>query len=421
MQKRKVEASHSSSVLPGAGEDVCSTSTKAVESQVADVPLLSTNQEDSCKSTVQFVRRLFDDLLADYIYMQDRHEVAKACEVAESAAEQHYDELCGAVERLLTWVDLQDFQTSRASDQPYDFVNFDGQPRPSQKRRADDEESEGSSAALQESASEALCAALACLASRPEKAWLEAFDGESELTDRRKEFPLESVRTSISAVLQRISALRVRPGYFANALGHCQSSFRLSFVRDVAGALRPACLLVTYNLSFRAALAKMDDDGPLQGPASDWQSRELGFQDLVPAGACGAVKDSNDGLVRQSTRRLEADVALTRLLKTRKPVVMLDAVAALAPRAQARDHKLSAVVKAELAGLLRDAKARGVAVVFMLGGDNPHVLAEKVYLRPPFTDYGLRCGYLRWREMDTDSWAREKVEEKRVCIGLQMP
>lgn len=125
--------------------------------------------------------------------------------------------------------------------------------------------------------------------------------------------------------------------------------------------------------------------------------------------------------MRQSTRRLEADAALLRLLKSRRPVIMLDAVAALAPRAQARHHKISCVVKMELAKLLRDAKERGLAVVFMLGGDSPHVLAEKVYLRPAFTDYGLRCGYLRWRERDADSWAREKAEEKRVCIGLQMP
>ena len=46
-----------------------------------------------------------------------------------------------------------------------------------------------------------------------------------------------------------------------------------------------------------------------------------------------------------------------------------------------KSNSLNKIVTAELANLLREAKARGEAVVFSLGSENPHKLAERVH--PP--------------------------------------
>merc|ERR1712232_894327 len=108
------------------------------------------------------------------------------------------------------------------------------------------------------------------------------------------------------------------------------------------------------------------------------------------------------------------------LLCSRRPVMLLDVYAALAPRDEARKYGINKVVQSELVALLRNAKARGLAVVFMVGGDRD--LAEKVYLRPQFTEHGLRCGNLRWRDSPRGPWAREKLLwENRYIIGLQLP
>merc|ERR1711924_361099 len=98
------------------------------------------------------------------------------------------------------------------------------------------------------------------------------------------------------------------------------------------------------------------------------------------------------------TQHLRAEPKIRELIRSKVPVVMLDVIAALAPRECAAEHGLSEIVKAELTALLRQAHADGKAVVFMLGGNKPQTLAQKVYLKPPSTDNGLRCGYLRWRD-----------------------
>ena len=102
--------------------------------------------------------------------------------------------------------------------------------------------------------------------------------------------------------------------------------------------------------------------------------------------------------------------------------MLLDVFASLAPRKFSKHNGLSKVVESELQDLLRNAKAQGKAVVFMMGGEQPHVLAEKVYLRAPFTDNGLRCGFIRWRESPRASWERERhTWQKRVLLGIQLP
>lgn len=108
-------------------------------------------------------------------------------------------------------------------------------------------------------------------------------------------------------------------------------------------------------------------------------------------------------------------------MRSKAPVVMLESFAALAPRDKAKENGLSKIVKSELSNLLSEAKAQGKAVVFMCGGDNCYKLAKKVYLQPPFTDHGLRLGFLRWRESATEPWARERSWGDRVIVGLQLP
>jgi hypothetical protein len=81
----------------------------------------------------------------------------------------------------------------------------------------------------------------------------------------------------------------------------------------------------------------------------------------------------------------------------------------------------SSIVTAELAMLFRQAKERGEAVVFSLGSEFPHKLAQKVYLRPPLSNWGMRCGCLRWRESEGAKWLREFPWDDRITLGLQMP
>lgn len=188
---------------------------------------------------------------------------------------------------------------------------------------------------------------------------------------------------------------------------------------SASGTCRPASLLLTHSISFRTALAKMDGGGPLRNPPRKWCRREFAFQDLVFGEFASGVSAPRGE--RCPARLLEVEPRITELFRSRAPVLFLDVVAALAPRGEAKELGVSDVVKVELSRLLREAKERGQPVVFMLGGDQPHVLAQKVYLRAPFTDFGLRCGYLRWREAAAEPWAREKPEDERVCLGIQMP
>merc|ERR1719382_18614 len=100
---------------------------------------------------------------------------------------------------------------------------------------------------------------------------------------------------------------------------------------------------------------------------------------------------------RMPAKALVAEPRLRELLESGAEVECVDAYVALAPRAIAAKEGLGDVIRAEFVELLRGAKAAGRAVVLQLGGNNAHLLARKVYLRPAFTQFGLRCGYLRWR------------------------
>jgi len=169
------------------------------------------------------------------------------------------------------------------------------------------------------------------------------------------------------------------------------------------------------------ALESLDYNGPLVGEAKsrEWCSmagRQFAFQ-----GARFGVPGRLGSRAREEVKTIQADAKLRDLLRSRKKVVVLEVVAALAPRQVAKKQGLGEIVKAEIAKVMREAKSRGEAVVFCLGSDSPLTLAEKVYLRQPIGDYGLRCGYLRWRESAGVPWGREKEWDNRVCLCLQMP
>jgi len=182
----------------------------------------------------------------------------------------------------------------------------------------------------------------------------------------------------------------------------------------------PAALVITNRLPLWDALKALDGDNPVVGEA---KSREW----CLKAGRQFAFQEAKLGISEKSRKyraaasTLKSDPELRALLRSKKPVVCLEVVAALAPRDVARNEGLSLIVKAELTRVMREAKSRGEAVVFCLGGDSPHTLAEKVYLRKPISDHGLRCGYLRWRASAGVPWAREEQWDERTCLCLQMP
>lgn len=207
-------------------------------------------------------------------------------------------------------------------------------------------------------------------------------------------------------------------GHFSRALVEPRSVFRVAFAADHEH-LRPASLLATQNLPLKEALQHMDGEGPFGDDPYRWfqkASREFTLQ-CICTGSTQTERPE-----REHVKTLKADSKLKELLSSKQSVVFLDAYAALAPRQKAKEYCLSKIVQAELVEMLRQAKSKEQAVVFMVGGGDPHKLAEKVYLQPCFTAYGLRCGYLRWRESPTKPWARETLAyDNRFFVGLQLP
>jgi hypothetical protein len=164
----------------------------------------------------------------------------------------------------------------------------------------------------------------------------------------------------------------------------------------------------------------MDASGPFYDcPNNLCQQRgyEFALQEVV--------RDTCSNIRRESSRvdsaSLVPEPKLRKLFCMKAPVLLLDVYVSLAPREHVRKHGLGDITKAELVELLREAKKRGQTVIFQIGGDQPHVLAEKVYLQPQIRQFGLRCGYLRCRSSPWASWEREKAWKDRPLIGLQLP
>jgi hypothetical protein len=211
-------------------------------------------------------------------------------------------------------------------------------------------------------------------------------------------------------------------GFFAHYLVKMSATMRIAFAPGKT--LVPAVLVLTERKPLFHCLGSPNDDegdAPLCGPARqfDWCKKagtQFALQDVNLE-----IEDERDIKSRIPAKELKPDAKLRAQLLSKKPVVYLDVIASLAPRAMAKDDGHSTIVKAELAKLMKEAKQRGEWVVFALGSDAPHTLFKKVYNRPPIADYGLRCGYLRWRASASDPWEKEAPFDMRTCICFQSP
>lgn len=354
----------------------------------------------------------------------------RAAQISEAWAAEHYERMKSALMTLLPWLGPLE------SESNYSAVSFAGQTPPRKPSKAQEVTTDPES--LHETdlkehlewlrqeprgrAWEAFCALMAAVSTRKEKCWLEAYETitelEEELVSRQKCKSKKSAhrKQAIRTILE--NACSSGCGFFAHYLVR-DADLRVSFARCQSG-LTPASLVITARLPLWEALASLDGNGPLRGEAAskEWCSaagRQFAFQDA------NLGVDETSIACRVAAANLVPDARLRDLLRSRKPAVVLEVVAALAPRELAKKEGLGEIVKAELARVMREAKRRGEAVVFCLGSDSPHKLAEKVYMRKPVSDYGLRCGYLRWRPSANSPWSRERAWSHRICLGLQLP
>eukprot|EP00928_Gymnodinium_smaydae_P024274 TRINITY_DN19686_c0_g1_i1.p1 TRINITY_DN19686_c0_g1~~TRINITY_DN19686_c0_g1_i1.p1 ORF type:complete len:537 (+),score=113.87 TRINITY_DN19686_c0_g1_i1:58-1611(+) len=366
----------------------------------------------SATAPVAEALRLHGDLLTEFRRREEERGGdgwEGACHYAEQRATELYEDLVRLVLDLLPLANLESTREDMAGGYDVRLLRGQGVETPlaaakarSRQRRGvtltEDEEEAAKVAAVSEAlerarsfsasgrARDALCAAIAVLASRREMCWLEAYDLETPAR-----------------------------GYFAHALVEPRSVFRITLA---GAARRPASLLLTKLLPVQEAFSIMDSGGPLvYAPKGDdkEEPREYALQELRPR---ADEWERND---RQPVQELVADERIKRLFREKESVLVIDAYVALAPREVARQEGLSAVVHAELVTLLERAKAEGRAVVFQAGGGDPTALAEKVYMRPAFVALGLRCGYLRWRPQAGASWARELPWKDRAVVGVLLP
>merc|ERR1719162_1124680 len=258
---------------------------------------------------------------------------------------------------------------------------------------------------------EALCAVLAAVSTRKEKNWLEAHETFDSLEEELENIQAPKSKKSPKRkdAIRKLIAEECSSacGFFSHYLVRTNASLRVAFAPR-ASKLLPASVIITTRSPLWEALHGLDDNGPLRGEAASRQwlkasGRQFAFQ-LANFGV-----DEKSIKCRESAAELKPDTKLRDLLRSRKMVVQLEVVAALAPRDVSKKEGLSDIVKAELTRVMHEAKTRGEAVVFCLGSDHAHSLAEKVYLREPIGSYGLRCGYLRWRESADVPWARERA------------
>jgi len=242
-----------------------------------------------------------------------------------------------------------------------------------------------------EKAKESLLAVLACLGSRKQMCWVETLGDE-----------------------------KPNRGAFAHALAEKDSTIRFACV-DTGMHLTPASLLLLEKIPMRDALENFDSDGPLKEiPGKIGAKFQFAFQELVDNDALG----SEDGRIvdeRIHFRELSANHRLGELIHNDMPVIVVSAFVALAPQEVASAEGLTKIVGAEFEKILIKAKAEGTAVILELGGNNAHMLAKKVYMRPTFSKHGLRCGYIRWRTGPKANWGKEQKADDRCCIALQLP
>lgn len=352
------------------------------------------SDQGKLKDVAQAAVKIYEELLERYNHEEEaidreRRYDDDAQVLAESLMTARYDELCKLVECLMPWTGMQLTDFTDAEGRPwYRTAQFHGRHvpykskgKPSLETRLDYARKQGNAGL----AMDALCATFAALSCRREMCWLDTHDEE-----------------------------KPPRGNFAHALVDPSSTVRLTFKID---SWRPASLLLTSVVPLHEALSRMDNGGPLQGFRGPL-NQQFALQQVQKGLTLG------DGFnEREPLFELKPDSQLQALLRSKTPVLMVEAYAALAPRDEVQKHGLGDIIKNEFMELLKQAKAQKQAVVFQLGGNAPHTLAEKVYLKPPFTNWGLRVGYLRWRLAccKDSKWAAERPIKDRSCIGLQMP
>jgi len=423
-------------------------------SQDASSPSASSNprplleEPRTCDEAVNEALRLFrESWLA---YMTDLHVKAKDEEVAEERAEKRSAEKCREFRELVNALlpfagEIQNVPSTKVVGGGYDVVEFhDGIDPPMHlphfkqhvKAKEWDDALEIQLDLLRSRSEhgrtwDALCALAAAMSSRKEKTWLDQNDVKEDVKYGLKQLGLQKkprcVKTkkiqvnAINTIIQGLSRVRIY-GYFAHYLAHSSHHMRLSLVRGPAGRV-PASFVIASQLPFWDALhfhTEDKDSTPFKGSAKEdtWRHKvetQVALQDINPD-----VNDNESPNARLPAKNLQPDLKLKELLLSPEPVLLLDVVASLAPRELARSEGVSDVVKAEIERVFSEAKTRGQAVLFELGSAEPHDLAKKVYLKIA-GKYGLRCGYLRWREYAEMPWAREGSWADRGCIGLQMP
>jgi len=363
--------------------------------------------------------------------LTDEKNEDHASKVCELLVAERYESMRPALLDLLPWLGPVQLN-EQGSD--YKVVEFQGQKPPWRlEKQADDSDEclyklqlEWLRTEPRGRAWEALGAAMAAVSTRKEKCWLEAHETTSKMNAHIQTLPgcksKKSARRkgAIRTFLEKNSSSGC--GFFSSYLLDPTTNLRFAFT---PGEPRPtpASLVITARMPLWDALASLDDGGPIRGKAAsrEWclkAGRQFAFQ-AVNFGVEETREKAHE--MRVDAETLEPDSKLRDLLKSKKPVVLLEVVAALAPREMAKKQGLGQVVKAELKRVMHEAKRRGEAVVFCLGSDKPHALAEKVYVRAPISDHGLRCGYLRWRASADAPWAREREFSERICLCLQMP
>lgn len=381
----------------------------------------SKQKQLSLDEAVAQAKRLFTDAYTAYALDIDLRGTTPAQLCAEAWARDNYVAMKEVLLSLLAW-------TGKMNDAPggYKIIKFQGikgtryDVSKTQLQRL---RKEGPRA----KAWEALCAVLAAISSRSEKIWLECHDLRDDIKTELKKITRCS---NILSSRRRDAIRKVVPklvdngaGFFASYLIDPRAVHHVTFAQQPHGLL-PATSMIIRRMPLWDALKTMDYEGPLTGAAKQkrWcfaAGREFTLQDIH----FGEDDDPKKELWerRVDVKNLQPDPQLRDLLCSKTPVILLDTLAALAPRKVCKEQELSRIVHAELANLYATAKAQGEAVVFHVASDDPHKLVQRVYLRKPLADHGMRCGCLRWRESAKAAWAREFRSDERVHICLQMP
>jgi hypothetical protein len=437
-----------------------------VELPLREDPVKQIHDTRACDEAVTEAIRLFKESYLSHLtdrYVYDKEEWT-ADENTEDRNTEKYQDFRRAFVALLPWVgEKERVPDTSVVGGGYNVVQIRGQDPPTHldhynKLVQENEWDDALEAQLDlfrcqgphARAWDALLALSAAMGSRSEKSWLDQNDCSVDVEEglkrigmfkdedlkrlRRHPQGMKWRRNAIQSIIREISQTRIY-GYFAHYLASSGNSFRLGLARGVSGQV-PASLLITSQLPLWDALHFHTDDkdsSPFKGAAKGTSHRlednpwlkEPGRQFALQEANCDVCEESSAEnhlfhKARQPARTLQPDEQLKKLLLSSEPVMLLDVVASLAPRDVARTEGLTKIVKAEIKRVFSEAKSRGQAVLLELGSGEPHALAKKVYL-PLGAEYGLRCGYIRWRESGAVPWAREGTWADRGCVCLQMP